>query len=137
MKRRETLYATTDVASPTVLTSKSLIRSDVAYKYYTKKYGSNKIRIWKDTKAAKTDASIMRRRGYKVKMTPDNKSVIILGKTTRGYEKTSTGKRAVKSPSQRRSTISRTLQRKKPYTPSGYSTFRQPSRTLRKLGWER
>lgn len=90
-------------------------------KYYTKKYGRYGIRIWKDTKDAKADAAFMRRQCYKVKMTPDNKSVIILGKTIRGY--------------QRKSMIPRSL-RKKPYTPTGYPTFRQPSLTLRKLGWE-
>jgi len=113
-----------------------LSKKDIAYKYYTQKYGKHKIRVWKNKKAAKADALNLKQKGYKVKMSADGKAAIIIGKLTRGYERTATGRRAVKSQAKRRSTTPRQLPRKKPYTPEGYQTFRQPSLTLRKMGWE-
>ena len=114
-----------------------LTKKDIAYKYYTEKYGKHKIRLWKDKKSADADALNLRQKGYKVKMSADGKAAIIIGKLTRGYERTSTGKRAIRGRGERRSTTSRQLPQKKPYTPEGYQTFRQPSLTLRKMGWER
>ena len=114
-----------------------LSKKDISYKYYTQKYGKHKIRVWKDKKSAAADVLNLRQKGYKVKLTPDGKAAIILGKVTRGYERTATGKRAIRGREERGSTISGVLSIKKPYTPEGYQTFRQPSFTLRKLGWER
>lgn len=131
-----TQYTTTSPTAPSVLTTYGLARSDVAYKYYTKRYGKNRIRIWNSTTAAADDARNMRKQGYRTTLTPDKKSVIILGKTTRGYAKTRTGSRAMKSSTMRQPGKT-PLPRKKPYTPSGHSTFRQPSLTLRKMGWSR
>ncbi len=76
----------------------------------------------------------LRQRGYKVKLAPDKKSIIIIGKTTRGAERDRFGKRLMMSPTMRQSTLMG-IPRPKPYFTS--HTFRQPCFTLRKFGWAR
>lgn len=131
------LFVSSAPTARTVTSVTGLTTSDVAYKYYTQKYGaSQRIRIWNSTTAAKKDATLMKRRGYKVKMTPDNKAVIVLGKTSRGVERTQLGRRAMASETMRQPGRTPGMPQHKPYGPD-YATFRQPSYTMRKMGWSR
>lgn len=136
MSNASELVVSSSPTSRTVSSAAGLTTSDVLYKYYTQKYGkSGRIRIWNSSTAAKKDASSMRRRGYKVKMTPDKKAVIVVGKTTRGVERTRLGRKAMVSQTMRQPGGT-SLPRHKPYG-SSYQTFRQPSYTMRKMGWSR
>lgn len=130
-------------------TSSRAVRGDPSYHNYSRQFdlivnprlGTTrkvKIRIWSNKKGAAADAAALRRRGYSVELTSDKYAVIIKGKTTRGVERDKFGRRILQYQTARQS-HTRTPKipgRVKPYGPA-HATFRQPSYTLRKMGYGR
>ena len=105
------------------LTFEEMKKMKIELKYVTSTVGTRRLRIWSSKAGAKEDLTRLRTRGYKVSLTPDDKTVIIHGKTLRGDEKDIFGKRIHRSKTLRHRRLGST----RSYEPT-YPSLRQSRR---------